>query len=193
MQNWSKYSIEQIVGGKSSDGRSLLELFLKDYSTLTTTPLESLNPSCNTCLKKYFREFNLKTNTMQNDCEYELQPRFHGLPLEFGSAIHLTNANLTNEYAERVIGRYIDDAEARGEEFHPSKLFAKFPEDWEERIFDFVDPGENPPTQNPLKETEQPKEDKDLTLKELRKKYPDIQAKDKREILRKLDKLNKNK
>lgn len=43
---------------------------------------------------------------MENNSDYKLHAKREGLPLKFGSNIRVTNANITNEYAQTLIERY---------------------------------------------------------------------------------------
>lgn len=42
----------------------------------------------------------------KNRSQYKLLKKRNGIPLEFGSAVLVTNANITDEYAEILIKRY---------------------------------------------------------------------------------------
>ena len=127
---WNDKTLEQIVSGKNADGSSSLESFLKDYSRLTKVKLSSLQPGCNNCLQAYYKEYLIKHKSMSKECSYTLQKRYETIPLKIGGAIYLTNNNLTNEYAESLIGRYLDIYESKNEDFNPSLLFSEFPKDW---------------------------------------------------------------
>ncbi len=43
---------------------------------------------------------------MENTCNYKLKAKYNGLPLAFGSQIYVTNNNITDEYAEKLLERY---------------------------------------------------------------------------------------
>lgn len=116
--NWQSYKLENIIGGKSADGVSLLELFLKDYMALFK--VRTVNPQCNSCLRTYLNDYKLKLQEMANDCNYRLLKKYNGLPLEItgkNSSISVTNANITDEYAKILLKRYKD----------PAKIFDKYP------------------------------------------------------------------
>ncbi len=181
--NWSSKTLEQIVGGKNLDGSSMLQSFLKDYAKLTSTLLSSLQPGCPSCLSKYYREYTLKTQIMSNECNYVLQKRYNGLPLAFGSKVLLNNTNLTDEYAEQLISRYLDIYESREDDFEPSLLFTKYPANWEDAQFE-----KEEVHVTSAGSQEQEPEDAELTLSQLRKKYPGIKAGSAKSFLEKLNK-----
>lgn len=107
MHKWEEYSIDNIIGGKSSDGVSLLKLFLQDYSKLfhTTT---TLNAGCQKCLQDYLTNYKNKINKMENPnaSNYRLKQKYQNIPLEFGSNVFVNNNNITDEYAEKLLERY---------------------------------------------------------------------------------------
>lgn len=175
MRNWTEYKLESIVGQRKPDGSLLLEEFLKDYANLKGVSLDSLQPSCSKCLNDYLKF--LKNKIMQEnktESNYKLQKRYNGIPLKFGSSIFVTNDNITDEYAEIIIGRFLDIYENKEQDFEPSMLFEKYPDNWEDSQFDFEDI----------------LSDEDLTLKELKNKYPEIEAKSKKAFLKKLEEVN---
>ena len=127
---------------------------------------------------------------MKSKSNYTLQARFHAIPLAIGSAIYLTNENLTDDYAERLIARYIKVYNAREEEFSPEMMFDKFPKNWKKGQTELkkrlkVKKVETPVVETPVVETEKP--DEELTFSELRNKYPDIKAASKTSFLEKLN------
>lgn len=46
---------------------------------------------------------------MENTCKYKLKAKYNGLPLAFGSQVYVTNNNITDEYAEKLLERYEAD------------------------------------------------------------------------------------
>ncbi len=163
--SWKGYSLKQIVSGKSANGSLLLEGFLKDYSKLAGVKLSNLQPSCPKCLNTYFNEYTLKNKIMNSNCDYKLHKKYNGIPLDFGSQVLVTNANITNEYAETLISRYLNIYKNKNEEFDVSLFFEKFPNNWNDKFF---------------------VKDEDLKLSELREKYPETKAISKTEFLEKL-------
>jgi hypothetical protein len=103
---WEEYSLESIIGGKSSDGVSFLKLFLIDYSKLFHTT--TLNAGCQKCIKDYLTNYKNKINKMENPntSQYRLKQKYNNIPLEFGSNIFVNNNNITDEYAEKLLERY---------------------------------------------------------------------------------------
>lgn len=43
---------------------------------------------------------------MENQSNYRLKEKYNGLPLEFGSSIYVTNANITDAYAKKLLKNY---------------------------------------------------------------------------------------
>lgn len=114
--NWSKLDIEIIFSGKNAEGVRYLQLFLSDYVSLIE-PKDTPIASCKKCLKKYLYEFlTYKPKTMEKQ-NYQLKPKYEGITI-FGTGIVFTNANLTDELAERLVKE------------HPAgvKLFAIMPD-----------------------------------------------------------------
>lgn len=128
--NWSTKSLEEITVGKNTDGSSMLESFLQDYSKEFND--KSLQPSCPSCLRKYYNNYKRKFNTMKSTSNYQLEAKYEAIPLKVGSPIYLTNQNLTDEYAEQLIARYVKVHDAKGKTFDPKTMFSKLPENWEE-------------------------------------------------------------
>lgn len=99
------YTFEEIIGGKTADNLSLLELFLKEYETIFKT---KVNAGCSKCLKNYYN--NYKKKIMKNvNSNYKLKQKYNGIPLEFGSNIFVNNENITDAFAEKLLERF--DAE----------------------------------------------------------------------------------
>lgn len=116
--NWENLELSNIIGGKTADNVSFLELFLKDYMSLFK--VKTVNPQCNSCLKTYLNDYKLKKQIMSNDSNYRLKTKYNGLPLEVSgknSSISVTNNNLTDAYAKILLKRYKE----------PSLIFEKFP------------------------------------------------------------------
>ena len=208
-----KYSLEFIVGGVNPDGSKMLDTFLKTYSRETGVPLSNLNPSCRNCLTSYYNELLKKNRKMSKQSDYKLKNKFNGLPLAFGSPVLVTNANITNDYAETIISRYLDIYEKKEEEFTPELFFEEFPENWEDAHYS--DGGDQNPSQDiggnldeetnqgvdggglqqdPTNKTQQglEKKDTELNLKELRAKYPTIKATSIEVFLNKLKEQQRN-
>lgn len=119
--DWHNIKLETIIGGKDANDCSFLQQFLIDYKKEFS--VEKVNPSCQTCLKEYHNEFIKKHYKMENNSKYELHKKREGLPLEFGSNIFVTNQNLTDEYAFKLIERFSEI----NENFKLEDLFSKYP------------------------------------------------------------------
>lgn len=108
MQNsyhkWHEMNVETIIGGKTSDNVSLLKLFLIDYKSEFF--VETVNAACPKCIVSYHNEFIKKYNKMENKSQYLLHKKREGLQLEFGGSLIITNQNITDRYAEKLIKRF---------------------------------------------------------------------------------------
>jgi hypothetical protein len=118
--NWIEIGIDSILTNKDSEGVRYLQHFLKDYSDLTSS---QVNAGCNKCIAKYYINYINLLSDMENDCKYRLHKKREGLPLAFGSNIRVTNRNITDQYAKKLIKRFSD----LKQDFDPSYLFSKFP------------------------------------------------------------------
>jgi len=101
--NWLELNTIDIVSKVTADGVKYLELFLQDYSKLFN---KKVVPSCNNCINEYLKEYKENFKVMSNDCKYKLHKKREGIQLEFGSNVHVTNVNITDEYAEKLIERF---------------------------------------------------------------------------------------
>lgn len=108
MQNlvhkWHEMSLDLIIGGKTSDNIPYLKLFLTDYKEVFN--LETVNAACQKCLYSYHKDFIQKFKKMENQSQYKLHKKREGLQLEFGGSLFVTNENLTDKYAEKLIKRF---------------------------------------------------------------------------------------
>lgn len=85
-----------------------------------------IRTSCNDCYRDAIIEMKVylkKNGSMKEKSEYALKNGVL-LQMEFGKSEFYTNANLTDEVAEKYLGKYPDGI----------KLFSKKPDDWEERV-----------------------------------------------------------
>ena len=119
-RNWLQIGIDSILTSKDGEGVRYLQHFLKDYTTLTG---EHVNAGCNKCIVKYYNNYVNLISDMENDCKYKLHKKREGLALSFGSNIKVSNRNITDQYAEKLIERYSQIVK----DFEPSYLFSKFP------------------------------------------------------------------
>ena len=130
MQNschkWHKMDVESIIGGTTSDNVSLLQLFLIDYKREFS--VETVNASCQKCIVSYHREFITKYRKMENQSQYLLHKKREGLQLEFGGSLLITNENITDRYAEKLIKRFKE----LNEDFKLDDLFEIYPTETKE-------------------------------------------------------------
>ena len=173
--NWLEMDTKNIVSGVTADGVKYLEVFLQDY---TKSFQKKVNPSCNNCIANYLKEYKEKFQIMENKTDYRLHKKREGLQLQFGSKIHVTNANLTNQYAEILIKRYAIHKGDEAIEF----LFDIYPKGLQ--VKDILKK-ENTGSSDNKNVSE--KKDSELSLKELREKYPHIKATSVKVFLEKLE------
>ncbi|WP_396195929.1 hypothetical protein [Flavobacterium sp.] len=125
MQNlahkWHEMNVESIIGGKTSDNVSLLKLFLIDYKLEFF--VETVNAACQKCIVSYHKEFIKKYRKMENKSQYLLHKKREGLQLEFGGSLLITNENITDRYAEKLIKRFKD----LNKDFKLEDLFEVYP------------------------------------------------------------------
>ena len=172
---WLEMEVNNIVNGVTADGVKYLELFLQDYTKEFNT---KVNPSCNKCVADYLRNYKEKFQAMENSSDYVLHKKREHLQLEFGSNIRVSNANITNEYAEKLTARYLP---IHGDETL-DYLFSKYPTNTgTEIVSEVVKEAEN--TEATIEKTDQ-----ELTFPELKEKYPHIKARSRTKFLAKLPK-----
>ena len=85
-----------------------------------------IRTSCNDCYRDAIIEMKVylkKNGSMKEKSEYALKNGVL-LQMEFGKSEFYTNANLTDEVAEKYLGKYPEGI----------KFFSKKPDDWEERV-----------------------------------------------------------
>lgn len=98
---WHEMEIESIVSAINAEGAFLLADFLRDYSKLTGQT--DLCASCPHELARYLRDYKLKFNEMSNKSQYKLHAKYEGIQLDFGSSIHVTNANMTDKLGAQLL------------------------------------------------------------------------------------------
>lgn len=101
--DFTKLDYNTIATGVNSDGVKYLQLFLIEYNTIFPG---TVNPSCSKCLQGYITKYKKamsKNDTHPDNSGYKLKAMYEGIPLEFGSQIMVTNANLTDDYAKVLL------------------------------------------------------------------------------------------
>ena len=99
--DFTTMDIATVTRSVTGSGERYLELFLKEYTSIFR---EKVNPSCPKCLTGYLNRYKNHFKTMANTCNYRLHPRYENIPLEFGSPILVNNSNITDEYAQKLLG-----------------------------------------------------------------------------------------
>jgi hypothetical protein len=93
--------IATVTRSVTGSGERYLELFLKEYTSIFK---EKVNPSCPKCLTQYLTRYKNHFKAMANTCNYRLHAKYENIPLEFGSPILVNNSNITDEYAQKLLG-----------------------------------------------------------------------------------------
>lgn len=101
---WYEMNVDLIIGGKSADNIPYLKLFLLDYKQEFS--VETVNASCQKCIVQYHKDFINKFRKMENTSKYKLLAKREGLQLEFGGSTFVTNENITDRYAEKLVKRF---------------------------------------------------------------------------------------
>ncbi len=92
--------IASLTRSVTGGGVRYLELFLREYVSIFSGPV---NPSCPKCLTEYLERYKQHFKTMDNLSKYRLHARYENIPLEFGSPILVNNSNITDAYAEKLL------------------------------------------------------------------------------------------
>lgn len=100
---WEEFNLSDIIGGVDPDGVRFLKLFLIDYTKVFS---ESVNAGCSKCINNYLEKYKSKFNKMENNSQYKLKEKYNGISLEFGSAIQVYNATITDELATKLLKSY---------------------------------------------------------------------------------------
>lgn len=101
---WYEMNVDLIIGGKTADNVPYLKLFLLDYKQEFS--VETVNASCQKCIVQYHKNFINKFRKMENTSKYKLLAKREGLQLEFGGSTFVTNENITDRYAEKLVKRF---------------------------------------------------------------------------------------
>lgn len=101
--DWSDLDKVVIFKGHDENGNRYLSQFLRDYKEVFNSDL--INASCDRCLEDYYLKFTKHLYTMSDKkkSNYVLKKKYNGIPLEFGSAIQVSNTNMTDEYGEKLL------------------------------------------------------------------------------------------
>ncbi|SOC79821.1 hypothetical protein SAMN06296241_1358 [Salinimicrobium sediminis] len=102
--DWREIDKAAIFTGKDENGNRYLSQFLKDYKD--TFHPDMINAGCSKCLEDYYQKFIKHLSTMSKkdtNSGYKLRAKYNGIPLEFGSPVQVSNANLTDELAQKLL------------------------------------------------------------------------------------------
>jgi hypothetical protein len=104
----------EISDEKIFNDKNLLKEFLSYYSKITGEI--NLNASCLKCISTYKQKILNIMNTENKN--YILNEKYNGL---FFETDHITNANITDKIAKRIILKYVNETNPITE------IFAKYP------------------------------------------------------------------
>lgn len=122
--NYLQIPFSAILTGSAEDGTKFLKLFLQDV--VEHLNVKQPNASCQKCLQDYYNRLTvLCTPKQEIMSKYKLLKKREGISLEFGSKIHVTNDNITDEYAEKLIDRF----KKLNKNFQLSDLFQTYPKE----------------------------------------------------------------
>ena len=124
---WYEMNVDLIIGGKTADNVPYLKLFLLDYKQEFS--VETVNASCQKCIVQYHKDFINKFRKMENTSKYKLLAKREGIQLEFGGSIFVTNENITDRYAEKLVKRFKE----LNPDFKMEDLFEIYPKEIAER------------------------------------------------------------
>ncbi len=104
--DWTKIDKVTIFNGKDENGNRYLSQFLRDYQE--TFHPDIINAGCDRCLEDYYQKFikYLSTMSKKEITGYKLKEKYNGIPLEFGSPVYVSNANLTDELAKKLLKKH---------------------------------------------------------------------------------------
>lgn len=120
---WYEMNVDLIIGGKTADNIPYLKLFLLDYKQEFS--VETVNASCQKCIVQYHKDFINKFRKMENTSKYKLLAKREGIQLEFGGSIFVTNENITDRYAEKLVKRFKE----LNPDFKMEDLFEVYPKE----------------------------------------------------------------
>ena len=97
---------DAVLSNVTPNGVRYLEIFLNEYEKLTGE--KDLNAGCNRCIANYLTTFKTIKFKMKNTnkTKYVLKEKYNNIPLEFGSNIFVSNQNLTDKYAQKLLKVY---------------------------------------------------------------------------------------
>lgn len=102
MPDFTSMDIATLTRSVTGGGERYLTLFLREYTALFPG---TVNPACPKCLAQYLTRYKEYYNAMANPSPYRLHAKYENIPLEFGSPILVNNANMTDEYAQKLLSR----------------------------------------------------------------------------------------
>lgn len=101
MKKWLNIELSTLYS-KDTDGVLFLQKFLSDYEKEFNI---KANAGCQKCINKYLKNVKLKYTKMENS-NFKLHKKREGLQVSFGSPVHVTNQNITDDLAKQLINRF---------------------------------------------------------------------------------------
>ena len=158
---YKEYGKSRTFGDKSKGG--LFSSFLKEYRDYFGV---SVTPGCNKCLTKYWSDYEniFIMNKQTVECAFRLKAKYNGIQ-QGANGQPIRNGEMTDEVALKLL------------EWHPLH----------KELFDIVPDIE---IIAEINEDDNIKESDEMTLAELRERYPEIKARSVGDFLEKLEKEN---
>jgi hypothetical protein len=97
--DWQQYTPEQVRADKI-DGSRLVLAFAKDYKNYFNQELTCIN--CESSFKNEFLKY-IRTMSKEAKNDYELKPKYNGLPLGFGLRGRVYNGKITKKQADHLL------------------------------------------------------------------------------------------
>ncbi len=160
--DWTKYKAEEVRSGSDQNGSRLFPQFAQDYHKVFQT---DVCPNCKDFPVK-FQNFLIKIKMSQEESNFKLKEKYDGLPLEFGSQVYVTNANITNENALKLLKNH-----PKGKD-----LFQTLPDNLDELIAGSGNTG-NSTNSNPDKPTSIKIFEKDYSIEEVKSLFEKAEVK----------------
>ena len=113
--DWQQYTPKQVRTDKIGGSRLVLA-FAKDYKNYFNQELTCIN--CESSFKNEFLKY-IRTMSKEAKNDYELKPKYNGLPLGFGLRGRVYNGKITKKQADHLLKNH-----PKGED-----LFKVLPED----------------------------------------------------------------
>lgn len=130
MHDWRNIDKDAIFTGKDENGNRYLSQFLQEYKQVFAR--EEINAGCKKCLDSYYEKLIKYLTKMgqKKPSNYKLKEKYNGISLGFGSSTIVSNRNITDKLAEKLLKDHPRGAD----------LFEKMPEPSEKNLKNMTRP-----------------------------------------------------